>query len=60
MMNEEQVPMIDIEEQAEWIQDKLLQAGIIVTVDDILKVLELELEYLILNGCASYADGEDD
>ena len=42
--------MIDDNEMAEFISEKLLTQGIIVKTEDILKVLDLEIDFLKLKG----------
>lgn len=37
---------------AEYISNELLKKGIAVTVDDLLKVFELEMEYYVMKGIA--------
>jgi hypothetical protein len=47
------MPTIDENQMAEFITDKLLKQGIIINKSEVLKVLDIELEYLEIKGIAS-------
>lgn len=48
----------DVDEMVEFIQNKLLEQGIIVKAEDIEKILDLELDFLIEKGIAIPMDEE--
>lgn len=49
-MNDNEIPIIDLEEMAEFITDELINQGTIANKEYILKVLLLEDEFLRIKG----------
>lgn len=57
--HEEELIIIDNEEAAAFIHDKLLEEGTAISREDIVKILEYEIDYLASMGVIEYAAAVD-